>query len=265
MQGDVIELEFWIGIGVAAIYPAIIVIEHICPARTFPQIRFWNVALGIILFVYLAIVNVLVVNFLPLDWLAAHRLFNLSGAGLFPSIVLGYLLATLVMYFWHRAEHRFDPLWRVFHQLHHSPRHLNVYVAGVNHPLDLSFQMALPFLISLFLLGVEPLAAVIIGNLGGVAAFVQHANIKTPRWLTLFFQRPEAHCIHHQRGLHAYNYSDLPLWDMVFGTFRNPLNWQGETGFDEPADQRYLAMLAFVDVNAPLIGEHSFGQRVERT
>ena len=35
--------------------------------------------------------------------------------------------------------------------------------------------------------------------------------------------------------------------------------WQGETGFDEPADHRYGAMLAFVDVNAPLIGNRSFG------
>jgi sterol desaturase/sphingolipid hydroxylase (fatty acid hydroxylase superfamily) len=133
-------------------------------------------------------------------------------------------------------------------------------VAGVNHPLDLSIMMAIPFPVCLFVLGVEPLAAVIIGNLGGVAAFIQHANIKTPLWLSILFQRPEAHCIHHQRGVHAYNYSDLPLWDVVFGTFRNPLTWEGETGFDEPADQRYAAMLAFTDVNASLPGERSFGQ-----
>jgi sterol desaturase/sphingolipid hydroxylase (fatty acid hydroxylase superfamily) len=169
------------------------------------------------------------------------------------------------MYAWHRATHRFDALWRVFHQLHHSPRHLNVYVAGINHPLDLSIYIALPFLIGLFVLGVEPLAAVIMGNLGGVAAFLQHANIKTPIWLALFFQRPEAHCIHHQRGLHGYNYSDLPLWDVVFGTFRNPRTWEGETGFDEPADQRYLAMLAFFDVNTSLIGQHSFGRNPDQT
>jgi sterol desaturase/sphingolipid hydroxylase (fatty acid hydroxylase superfamily) len=50
----------------------------------------------------------------------------------------------------------------------------------------------------------------------------QHANLRTPRWLGYIIQRPESHGIHHERGLHAFNYADLPLWDMVFGTFRNP-------------------------------------------
>jgi sterol desaturase/sphingolipid hydroxylase (fatty acid hydroxylase superfamily) len=60
--------------------------------------------------------------------------------------------------------------------------------------------------------------------------------------------------------LHRYNYSDLPLWDWLFGTFRNPSTWAGQAGFDQPADQRYLAMLACQDVNAPLIGVRSLGQ-----
>ena len=242
-------------------YPAIIVVEHLWPARRFPRIRYWNVGLGALLFVYIAVINVIVLELLPLDWLTAHRLFNLASAGLVPSVVIGYLLTTLAMYAWHRAEHRFDILWRVFHQIHHSPRHLNVYVAGVNHPLDLMVVIAIPFPLCLFVLGTDPLAAVIISNLGGAAAFIQHANIRTPRWLAILVQRPEAHCIHHQRGVHAFNYSDLPLWDLVFGTIRNPLSWEGETGFDEPADRRYGAMLGFVDVNAAVMGERSFGQK----
>jgi sterol desaturase/sphingolipid hydroxylase (fatty acid hydroxylase superfamily) len=256
-----VRLDEWFGICVAALYPAIIVLEHLRPARRFPKVRFWNVKLGIVLFVYIAAVNVAVLRWLPLEWLAAHKLIDLSQAGMLPSIAIGYLSTTLVMYGWHRAEHRFDFLWRAFHQIHHSPRHLNVYVAGVNHPLDLAITMSFAFPVGLFVLGIDPVAALIVSHLGGVAAFVQHANISTPRWLAIVLQRPEAHCVHHQRGLHAYNYSDLPLWDFVFGTFRNPSKWAGETGFDEPADRRYWAMLACVDVNAPLIGEHTLGQR----
>ena len=257
--------EDWIGYGVAALYPAFIVIEHLRPARQFPSPRYWNIWLGIVLFIYIAALNVIVLALLPLDWLAAHRMFDLAQAGLLPSVVIGHLLTTLVMYGWHRATHRFDFLWRGFHQLHHSPRHLNVYVAGVNHPLDLSVYIAFPFLVGLFVLGVDPLAAVILGNIAGINAFLQHANVRTPRWLAIFFQRPEAHCIHHQRGVHRYNYSDLPLWDLVFGTFRNPASWEGETGFDEPADRRYAAMLAFIDVNAQAMGAGSFGQSGENT
>lgn len=141
---------------------------------------------------------------------------------------------------------------------------LNIYVAGVNHPLDLVMYIVWPFVVCLFVLGLDPVAALVVANIAGFNAFLQHANLKTPRWLALFFQRPEAHCVHHQRGLHRYNYSDLPLWDVVLGTFRNPVSWEGETGFDPPADRRYAAMLAFADVNAPIIGERSFGQQRDR-
>ena len=79
----------------------------------------------------------------------------------------------------------------------------------------------------------------------------QHANIKTPRWLGYIVQRPESHCVHHERGVHRFNYSDLPLWDMVFGTFRNPAEWQGEAGFYKGASSRVLEMLAFQDVSTP--------------
>jgi sterol desaturase/sphingolipid hydroxylase (fatty acid hydroxylase superfamily) len=251
--------EDWMGVCVAALYPLVAVIERVWPARKFPKIPHWHVIGGVGLF-YLGLMNALVLGILPQDWLAAHRLFDLARLGLLPSVLIGQLLVTLAMYAWHRATHEIDVLWRGFHQIHHAPRHLNIYVSGVNHPTDLAVYIAIPAVIGLFILGVDPLAAAILGNLAGFNAFLQHSNVRTPGWLACFFQRPEAHCIHHERGLHRYNYSDLPLWDIAFGTFHNPATWQGETGFDEPADQRYGAMLAFVDVNAPLIGTGSFGQ-----
>ena len=53
--------------------------------------------------------------------------------------------------------------------------------------------------------------------------------------------------------MHAYNYADLPLWDLVFGTFRNPPD--GATrpaqGFYDGASARVWEMLAFRDVSKP--------------
>jgi sterol desaturase/sphingolipid hydroxylase (fatty acid hydroxylase superfamily) len=253
-----------IGFLILLLFPIIAVVELIRPARRFPKVPRWH-AIGIGLFVYVALLSVAVVSPMPMEWLAAHSLLDLSGLGLVPGILVGHLLLTLVMYGWHRATHTFDVLWRGFHQIHHSPRHLNVYVAGVNHPLDLSLYIALPYFVGILGLGLSPIQATMLSNIAAFNAFLQHANINTPRWLALFFQRPEAHCIHHQRGVHGYNYSDLPLWDWVFGTFRNPATWEGETGFDPPADQRYGAMLAFVDVNRPDLGKGSFGQKAGET
>jgi sterol desaturase/sphingolipid hydroxylase (fatty acid hydroxylase superfamily) len=76
----------------------------------------------------------------------------------------------------------------------------------------------------------------------------QHANIRTPRWLGYFVQRPESHTIHHGRGVHAYNYSDLPLFDILFGTFRNPKGFETETGFYHGASRRVGEMLVWRDV-----------------
>jgi len=83
-------------------------------------------------------------------------------------------------------------------------------------------------------------------------AMFQHANIATPHWLGYLIQRPESHHVHHARGVHAYNYSDLPLWDMLFGTFRNPRNVEGlDCGFYKGASGRLVEMLVGKDVSQP--------------
>ncbi len=239
------------------------IVERIRPARKFPVVPRWH-WIGVGTFVYAGLMNALLPALLPEAWLASHRLMNLSALGVLPSVLLGHLLITFFTFAWHRATHHFAPLWRGFHQLHHAPRHLNIYVANVMHPTDLAVYVVVPTLIALFVLGVDPLAAAILGNLGAFIAFFQHWNVRTPQWVGYFVQRPESHCVHHQRGLHGYNYSDFPLWDILFGTFRNPKTWQGETGFDAPADSRYGAMLAFADVNAPAMGKNSFGQEAAK-
>ena len=105
----------------------------------------------------------------------------------------------------------------------------------------------------------EPLAAALTGYVASFYSFFQHWNVRTPRWLGLLIQRPEAHCLHHERGVHARNFGDLPLWDMIFGTFANPADFEGEVGFEAPADRRLGAMLVFVDVNRPLNGPGTRG------
>jgi sterol desaturase/sphingolipid hydroxylase (fatty acid hydroxylase superfamily) len=83
--------------------------------------------------------------------------------------------------------------------------------------------------------------------------------VRTPRWIGYFVQRPESHCLHHERGVHARNYADFPLWDMLFGSFDNPASFGGHCGFDAPADRRLGAMLAWQDVNEPVLGGGSRG------
>jgi sterol desaturase/sphingolipid hydroxylase (fatty acid hydroxylase superfamily) len=82
-----------------------------------------------------------------------------------------------------------------------------------------------------------------------LAELFYHWNVRTPYWLGYVFQRPESHCVHHQEGVHSFNYSDLPVWDILFGTFRNPRRFDARCGFGE-GEHRLAVMLAGVDLTA---------------
>jgi sterol desaturase/sphingolipid hydroxylase (fatty acid hydroxylase superfamily) len=49
--------------------------------------------------------------------------------------------------------------------------------------------------------------------------------------------------------VHSYNYADLPIWDMLFGTFRNPRRFEARCGFGPEREHELVRMLAGVDVN----------------
>ena len=76
----------------------------------------------------------------------------------------------------------------------------------------------------------------------------QHSNIRTPHWLGYFVQRPESHSRHHERGVHTGNFADLPVFDMLFGTYRNPKDFAAETGFRRGDSSRLAEMLLFRDI-----------------
>ncbi len=63
------------------------------------------------------------------------------------------------------------------------------------------------------------------------------------------FQRPESHSLHHAKGIHAYNYSDLPIFDILFVTFKNPKDFFLDTGFYDGASSRIREMVLFKDIN----------------
>jgi len=126
-------------------------------------------------------------------------------------------------------------------------------------------QLFMQLFITVILLGLDPLAAALVGYLVAFFGYFQHWNVRTPQWLGYVIQRPESHCVHHRMGVHYYNYSDFPPWDILFRTFRNPEKYMGDCGFEGGADRKLGAMLAFADVNAPLYGPGSLGAKPVRS
>jgi len=51
-----------------------------------------------------------------------------------------------------------------------------------------------------------------------------------------------------QYDVHRYNFSDVPIWDRLFGTYRDTTEFTPRCGFPWGAEQRLVAMLMFKDV-----------------
>ena len=233
-----------------ALIPAFILLDLVHRHRRFVTPRFWR----------LRALVVTVGIFVLTSWIAGMwgelfegiSLLDLSGLGALGGAAVGVLVYEFFHYWYHRTAHDKNWLWLAGHQMHHSAESLDAFGAYYLHPLDAAMFTSIGSLVFFPLLGVTTEAGVIGTLFLTFNAMFQHANIKTPQWLGYFIQRPEMHTVHHARGIHRYNYADLPLWDMMFGTFLNPKTVSKlATGFYTGASARIGAMLIGRDVSKP--------------
>jgi sterol desaturase/sphingolipid hydroxylase (fatty acid hydroxylase superfamily) len=213
-------MEMLITLGLVATFIGLLLLDTLRPARAQPRIRGWFLR-GIASFVAFFAVSTLA----PLLWsdlLAAHTLIDASGIPISLSIVIGLLVADLATFLWHYALHRSSLLWRWFHQLHHSAERIDTAGAFYFSPLDMLGFTFVTSLALVWVFGLSAEAAMIVNAIATLLAMFQHANLRTPTWLGYIVQRPEAHNLHHARDVHGFNYGSLAIWDLVFGTWRNP-------------------------------------------
>lgn len=239
---DPISLSFFGLIG------AIWIVESLAPARPLPRIR-GHVprALASLLGFFL------ISSYLPLllaPVLGPLKLADLSFLGAVGGGFAAYVAYQAFGYAYHRSLHRFDRLFRAVHQAHHSAERLDAPSAFFFGPLDM-IGWTLMSTLALSLFGISPEGTWVFLLIGTFLSTFQHANVRTPRFLGYFIQRPESHSHHHGRGVHAQNYADLPVFDLVFGTFVNPRDFAPHTGFYDGASARVADMLAFRDVSRP--------------
>jgi sterol desaturase/sphingolipid hydroxylase (fatty acid hydroxylase superfamily) len=184
-------------------------------------------------------------------WIPSFRSWDADAhLGVLGATALGYLAITFTYYWWHRARHEVPVLWRLLHQVHHSASRIEVATSFYKHPLEIAANGVISGLVIFGVCGLGPISAAGVAFIAGVAELFYHWNIKTPYALGFFIQRPESHCVHHQRGVHAHNYSDLPLWDILFGTFHNPREaFVEQCGFEAEDGPHFRAMLRGVDIH----------------
>jgi len=235
-----------IGIGLL-----LMVVERVIPDQDLPAVEGWW---GRVIVINVLQASVVLVAGRTWEvWL--QRTSLLDGASWFdgpvPGGVLAYLLITFVFYWWHRWRHEVNALWLLCHQVHHSPQRIETITSFYKHPLEITINSVLIAAIVYGGLGLSVESGSVLTLMTGVAEFAYHTNVKTPRWWGFILQRPEMHRIHHERGVHYSNFADLPVWDMLFGTYKNPARVDTPCGFKPEREKRLLDMLRFRNVNNP--------------
>ena len=223
-------------------------IERLKTGWVLPKVRTWWVRVVLINIAQLGVVLLAGVTWE--HWFSAWSIFQLSD---YVSNTLGgfiaYFIATFLFYWWHRWRHESDFLWRMFHQIHHSPQRLEVITSFYKHPLEMIVNSIMGSLLVYTFLGLSLEAGAIYTFLTAIGEFFYHTNIKTPPWVGFIFQRPEMHRIHHQYNRHKNNYGDITWWDMLFGTYENPKEWTKTCGFIPQKEEQLIDMLKFKDIH----------------
>lgn len=228
-----------------------IVCEATIPRQNWPQVKTWWIR-ALLMNSAQIIISLIIGYFIDIHF-NHYALMHLNYHSSV-QVIIGYLTITFIYYWWHRLRHK-PIFWELFHQLHHSPNRLEVITAFYKHPFEIFADGILSSAILYFLLGMDPSLGAIVIAITGIAEIFYHWNIKTPYWLGFIFQRPESHCVHHERGKHHYNYSDLPIWDMLFGTFLNPKQSEFVCGFSNDKELKLKEIFLFKNVNNKVTDE----------
>lgn len=224
------------------------IVERIWPANELPKVEAW--------WARVVFVNVLQAGITLLagytwdQWLGAFSLFSLRDhLSLWGQAWVAYFVSTFVYYWWHRYRHESRFFWLLCHQLHHSPSRIELLTSFYKHPVEIALNSMISAVMVYTVLGCTVEAGLAYTFLTAIAEFFYHWNIKTPEWLGYIVQRPESHRIHHQYRHHTQNYADLPIWDMLFGSFANAKEPNIRCGYDSWREERFEDMLGFRDLH----------------
>lgn len=220
--------------------------ERFSPGRTLPYSRFWYFRAILANFVQFLLTMLIGKMWIGLS--NGWSLLSISKTNLpFLEGFAAWFIGTFVFYWWHRLRHK-NGWWQIFHQIHHSPSRIEVLTSFYKHPLEIFVGLIISSAIIFPLLGCSLIGGLWYNFFAATGEYFYHANIKTPKWLRHFIQTPELHSIHHQLDVHKYNFSDLPVWDRIFGTYKDSVSFSNACGFPKNNELKIWKMLKFKDV-----------------
>ena len=139
-------------------------------------------------------------------------------------IAVAIVIVDFTIYWIHRAQHRFEFLWRT-HKWHHSIREM-YWFSGFRTSFAHSLIYNIPqTVIPIQLFHLSPLQAGVGYSIALFIQFWEHTNVHVNiGWLKHIFITPQYHRVHHSatshRGMNLG--TTFSLWDRLFGTYVDP-------------------------------------------
>ncbi len=230
-------------------------LERIFPDQRLPQSKNWWI--WVLAINFFQLFAVILATLTWEKWLQQTSYFK-SSTGFhlrdyvspFMGGVLAYLINQWLFYWWHYFRHHVYLFWILFHQFHHSATRIEAITSFYKHPLEIIIDSQIMAALLYSVLGLSQESSIWLSLFSAFGEYIYHMNIKTPKFLGYFFQRPESHRLHHAQNkrIHCPNYSDFPVWDMLNGTFENPDTANEPCGFSKDKDLQRFDMLMFRDV-----------------
>jgi len=161
-------------------------------------------------------------------------------------VVVSFLFYDMTLYFWHKACHEKNSLWK-FHRVHHSDLSVNATTAFRLHFVEVVFTTIVKASLILAV-GMGP--EYVLANEIMITSCVifHHADItfRGERWLSKFIIVPKLHRVHHsvkQSDFDRNFGAVLTIWDRIFGTFARRQTQQ--VGLENVPDMGPLSLVLF--------------------
>ncbi|MCB1381581.1 MAG: sterol desaturase family protein [Notoacmeibacter sp.] len=155
-----------------------------------------------------------------------HGLLRAAQVPPFIGGVFAFVFLDFAVWLEHLASHKIPLLWRI-HRMHHADQGFDLTTALRFHPVEILLSMVWKAAIILAL-GPPVIAVLVFEIVLNATAMFNHANFKIPlpldRRLRLFIVTPDMHRVHHstiQQETDSNYGFNLPLWDRMFGTYRD--------------------------------------------
>lgn len=204
----------------------------------------------------LVVLNIFFVTFqvFSIEWLNSNHigLLYLIELPIWVKLFISVALYDVTAYWIHRATHKIPLLWR-FHRVHHSDTTMDSSTVFRFHPIELILVFGIGNIVTAALFGTDVFSMALYYFILYLFFFIEHANLKYPRWLNstlgLIFVMPDHHRVHHQQDQFYTdsNYADIfIIWDRIFGTFKMMPVEQMKYGlleFDEDSKQTFLYLI----------------------